>query len=259
MRRVHAVIAALTAGAAMALSGCSSSSSAPAPSGALSGSVHVLAPATMTMSLPMLDKAFTAAHAGVTLKPDIGHSPEQVNALHQGEPGDVLMTTGAQSMTQARQDGLLASSPVVFARNKLEIVVAKGNPKHITSLASLARKGVTVVLASKMMPVGGYAMTALSKAHVMVHPASMEMGSPAVVSKVALGDADAGIVFVTDLGSGGSKVQGIQIPAADQVTAPYEAAVLKSASSSAAATAYVASLTSPSAQMMLRKQDFMAP
>lgn len=265
MRRVHAVIAALTAGAAVALAGCSSASSgsgggsSSASPSKVSGSVHVLAPATMTMSLPMLDKQFTSAHSGVSVKPDIGHSPEQVTALHEGEPGDVFITTGAQSMTQARQDGLLASSPVVFAKNKLEIVVAKGNPKHITSLADLARKGVTVVLASKMMPVGGYAMTALSKAHVKVKPASMEMGSPDVVNKVALGDADAGIVFVTDLGSGGSKVQGVQVPAADQVIAPYEAAVLKSASSAAAAKAYVASLTSSSAQMMLRKQDFMAP
>lgn len=258
MRRVHAVVAAMTAGAAMALSGCSATSTGQS-SAKLSGSVHVLAPATMTMSLPMLDKQFTGAHSGVSAKPDIGHSPEQVTALHEGEPGDVFITTGAQSMTQAKQDGLLASSPVTFARNKLEIVVAKGNPKHITSLADLAKKGVTVVLSSQMMPVGGYAMTALSKAHVMVHPASMEMGSPDIVNKVALGDADAGIVFVTDLGSGGSKVQGVQIPAADQVTAPYEAAVLKGASSPAAAQAYVASLNSPSAQTMLRKQGFMAP
>lgn len=248
----------------MALSGCSSTSAASSAgtgssAAKLSGSVHVLAPATMTMSLPMLDKAFTGAHSGVSVKPDIGHSPEQVTALHEGEPGDVFITTGAQSMTQAKQDGLLASSPVTFARNKLEIVVAKDNPKHITSLADLAKKGVTVVLASQMMPVGGYAMTALSKAHVKVHPASMEMGSPDIVNKVALGDADAGIVFVTDLGGGGSKVQGVEIPAADQVIAPYEAAVLKGASSSAAAQAYVASLTSAPAQMMLRKQGFMAP
>lgn len=268
MRRLHAVLAVLTAGAVAALGGCSSSSSASAggnapsaapSSGTLSGSVHVLAPATMTMSLPMLDKQFTEAHSGVSVKPDIGHSPEQVTALHEGEPGDVFVTTGAQSMTQAKQGGLLASSPVTFARNKLEIVVAKGNPKHITGFADLAKKGVTVVLSSPMMPVGGYAKTALSKAHVKVHPASMEMGSPDIVNKVALGDADAGIVFVTDLGSGGSKVQGVPVPAADQVVAPYEAAVLKSASSSAAAKAYVRSLTSSSAQMMLRKQGFMNP
>lgn len=257
MRRVYAFLAAVAA--ATAVGGCSSSSAPSTGSRALSGSVHVLAPATMTMSLPMLDRRFTAANPGVTVKPDIGHSPDQVVALREGEPGDVLITTGAASMTQARQAGLLAGPPVVFARNRLEIVVAKGNPRHIASLADLARPGVTVVLSSSMMPVGTYSSMALSKAHVTVRPASMEMGSPDIVNKVASGDADAGIVFVTDVASGGSKVTGVPVPAADQVTAPYEAAVLKSASSAAAAKAYESFLTSAAVQSMLRQQGFMAP
>jgi molybdate transport system substrate-binding protein len=273
MRRVLGVLVAATAAAALA--GCSSAaSSSSTPTGgstaspvptpassaaALSGSIHVLAPATMTVSMPVLDKQFTTANPGVSIKPDIGHSPDQVTALHEGETADVLLTTGADSMTQAQQYGLLASSPVIFATNKLEIVVAKGNPKHITTLADLAKPGVTVLLSSEVMPIGSYADQALAKAHVTVHPASLEMGSPDIVEKVALGDADAGIVFVTDVASGGSKVQGVAIPAADQIVAPYEAAVLKSASDTAAAKAYVEFLVSSAAQATLSGEDFMAP
>lgn len=272
MRRVQGVLAALTAAAALA--GCSSATTssstpaggssaspsvAPASSAALSGSIHVLAPATMTVSMPVLDKQFTTAHPGVSIKPDIGHSPDQVTALHAGETADVLITTGDESMTQAKQENLLGGTPVVFATNKLEIVVAKGNPKHIATLADLAKPGVTVVLSSDMMPIGSYADQALATAHVTVHPASLEMGSPDIVEKVALGDADAGVVFVTDVVSGGSKVQGVPIPAADQIVAPYEAAVLKSASNTAAAKAYVEFLVSSAAQATLSGEDFMAP
>ena len=223
------------------------------------GSLIVLAPGTLATVLPTLDQAFIAATPGAALSPNIGHSPAQVIQLQQGSPGDVFLTVGSESMDQAVQAGLVDGTPTVFARNRLQIVVAPGNPKGITTLADLAKPGLTVVLPDTSTPVGVYAGQVLQKAGVTVKPASLEDGSPAVAQKVATGNADAGIVFVTDVLAAGSTVKGVDIPDADQVPAEYDAAVLKSATSTDTAKAYVSFLTTDAAQSALRQQGFLAP
>jgi molybdate transport system substrate-binding protein len=150
-------------------------------------------------------------------------------------------------------------SPRVFATNRLQIVVAAGNPKGITGLADLVRPGLVVVLCGPAVPCGRYATQALQKAGVRVVPASQETDVKAVVSKVALGEADAGIVYVTDVKAGGAKVQGIAIPGNQNVVATYPIAVVKAASHGRAAQAFVDFVLSPQGQRILASFGFGGP
>jgi molybdate transport system substrate-binding protein len=251
-----------TSAGAMASGGMSGGmammSGAPAITGA-PGSLIIVAPGALAGAVPLLDEDYIAAHPGSSLSPNLGHSSAQVLQLQQGSPGDVLLTVGSGSMGQAQKDGLLTSGTTVFARNCLEIVVAAGNPRHITSLADLAKPGLTVVVPDQSTPVGVYAAQALKKAGVTVKPASLEEGSAEAAAKVATGNADAAIVFATDVLSYGGKVAGIGIPSEDQVPAEYDAAVLRSARDADAARAYVAFLTTPAAQSELRALGFLSP
>lgn len=248
----------MPSGSTGGMSGMSGMSGMNGPITGAPGSLVVVAPGTLANALPTLDMQFTQADGG-SLTPNLGHSPAQVLQLQQGSPGDVFLTVGSQSMDQARKDGLLSGPVTVFARNRLAIIVQAGNPKHITSLADLARSGTTVVLPDQSTPVGMYAEEALKKAGVSVTPASTEEGSPEAAEQVATGNADASIVFTTDIRAAGSSVAQVPIPQADQVPAAYDAAVLASSSHQAMARAYVESLRSTMAQQALRKLGFLAP
>jgi molybdate transport system substrate-binding protein len=151
--------------------------------------------------------------------------------------------------------GLIAGAPEVFAHNRLEIAVANGNPKGIHSLADLARPGLVVVLADPSVPAGKYAQQALAKANVTVHPASLEPQVTAVLSKVALGEADAGIVYVSDVVTS-QKVQGVPIPDSQNVVADYPIAALKNARHNSTADAFIAFVLAPDGQSILKAAGF---
>jgi molybdate transport system substrate-binding protein len=140
--------------------------------------------------------------------------------LKQGAQADVFASADRAHMKTVQDAGLTVGTPQVFAHNRLEIAVAKGNPKGIHALADLARPGLVVVLADPSVPAGKYAQQALTRAGVTVKPASLELQVTAVLSKVALGEADAGIVYVSDVVTSG-QVDGIAIPAGQNVIADY--------------------------------------
>ena len=158
--------------------------------------------------------------------------------LTQGAPADVFASADMAHMTSVQSAGLLHGQSVLFAHNRLEIAVAKGNPRGIHSLTDLARSGLVVVLADSSVPAGKYAAQALAKAGVTVHAASYEQQVTGVLSKVALGEADAGIVYVSDIVTSG-KVDGVTIPDAQNVIADYPIAVLKSTQNQEGAVAFV--------------------
>jgi molybdate transport system substrate-binding protein len=178
-----------------------------------------------------------------------------VAQLTQGAPADVFASADVAHMTTVGAAGLLKGQSQVFAHNKLEIAVGKGNPKGIHSLADLARPGLVVVLADPSVPAGKYAAQALKNAGVTVHPASLEQQVTAVLSKIALGEADAGIVYVSDVVTSG-KVDGVTIPDAQNVIADYPVAVLKSAQNQAGATAFINLLLSAEGQAILKSAGF---
>jgi len=173
--------------------------------------------------------------------------------ITQGAPADVLASADTAHM--ATVASLLEEPANIFAHNRLEIAVAKGNPKAIHSLADLARSGLVVVLADPSVPAGKYAQQALAKAKVTVHPASLEQQVTGVLSKVALGEADAGIVYVSDVVTSG-KVDGIPIPDDQNVIAEYPVGILKTAQNYAGAKAFVALLSSADGQATLKSAGF---
>lgn len=175
--------------------------------------------------------------------------------ITQGAPADVFASADNAHMTTVQTAGLLAEDPRIFAHNRLEIAVAKGNPKAIRSLADLARPGLVVVLADPSVPAGKYAQQALAKANVTVHPASLELQVTGVLSKVALGEADAGIVYVSDLVTTG-KVDGVTIPDAQNITADYPVGILKATKNVPGAKAFVGLLLSGDGQAILKAAGF---
>jgi molybdate transport system substrate-binding protein len=175
--------------------------------------------------------------------------------LMQGAQADVFASADAAHMMTLVQAGLIEGTPRIFAHNRLEIAVAKGNPKGIRSLADLARNGLVVVLADPSVPAGKYAQQALAKAEVTVSPASLELQVTAVVAKVAIGEADAGIVYVSDVKTNG-KVDGVLIPDQYNVVADYPIAVLKHANNSFAARTFVDEVLSTSGQSVLAADGF---
>ncbi len=175
--------------------------------------------------------------------------------LAQGAPADVFASADVGHMTTVQSAGLLHGQSVLFAHNRLEVAVAKGNPKGIHSLADLARPGLIVVLADPSVPAGKYAQQALAKANVTVHPASLEQQVTGVLSKVALGEADAGIVYVSDIVTSG-QVDGVPIPDSQNVIADYPIAVLKSTQNLKGAVAFVDFLLSLDGQNILTAAGF---
>ena len=170
--------------------------------------------------------------------------------IAQGAQADVFASADTAHMKTLQDAGLLADPPRVFAHNRLEIAVERGNPKGIHSLADLARSGLVVVLADPSVPAGKYAQQALAKAGVTVHPASLEPQVTGVLSKVALGEADAGIVYVSDIVTSGN-VDGIAIPDAQNVIADYPIARLDAAQNKSGADAFITYVLSSQGQAIL--------
>jgi molybdate transport system substrate-binding protein len=175
--------------------------------------------------------------------------------LTQGAPADVFASADVAHMTTMESAGLIRGQSALFAHNRLEIAVAKGNPKGIHTLADLARSGLVVVLADPSVPAGKYAQQALAKAKVTVRPASLEQQVTGVLSKVALGEADAGIVYVSDIVTSG-QVDGVAIPDAQNVIGDYPIAVLNSNQNQTGAVAFVDLVLSTDGQTILRAAGF---
>jgi len=172
--------------------------------------------------------------------------------LAQGAQADVFASADTAHMKTVQDAGLLTGPSKIFAHNRLEIAVEKGNPKGIHTLADLARPGLVVVLADPSVPAGKYAQQALAKAHVKVHPASLEPQVTGVLSKVSLGEADAGIVYVSDIVTSG-KIDGVEVPDDDNVVADYSIASLSHRS---AADQFIAFVLSSQGQAILVNAGF---
>lgn len=206
---------------------------------------------------PAFDKIGQQLRADNNLATTFNYAGTQtlMSQLTQGAPGDVFAAADTAHMETMQKAGLLYGRASVFAHNKLEIVVAKGNPKGIQALADLARRGLVVVLADPSVPAGKYAAQALKNAGVTVHPASLEQQVTGVLSKVSLGEADAGIVYVSDIVTS-SKVDGVPIPEAQNVVADYPIAILKSTANQAGASAFVDLVLSGRGQAILKTAGF---
>lgn len=212
--------------------------------------LRVLAAASLTEAFGELGRTFEAIHPDTRLALTFAASSTLVRQVVERAPGDVLATADESTMAEVTAAGL-AAEPVVFARNRLAVVVAPGNPERIRSLADLPRPGLAVVLCAPEVPCGRAGAEVLRRAGVDLRPASLEENAKAVVSRVALGEADAGLAYVTDAHAGG--VEGIAIPDAENVATAYPIAALRDTPS---ARAWVDHILAPEGQRVLARFGF---
>jgi molybdate transport system substrate-binding protein len=180
-----------------------------------------------------------------------------VTQIEQGASADVLASADTTNMDKLKTDGFTAGTPQIFAHNKLEIVVAAGNPKGITGLADLAKPGVIYITEAPTVPAGKYALQILANANVKVTPKSLETDVKSVVSKIELGEADAGIVYVTDVKAAGDKVTGVPIPDSVNVIATYPIVAVKGTKNADLANAFIAYVLSADGQATLQSFGFL--
>lgn len=217
----------------------------------------VLAASSLTEAFSELGPAFEAAHDGVTVTFSFAASSALAEQVNQGAPGDVLVTADEANMQQVVDAGN-ASDPTVIATNRLALLVEHGNPKQITGLHDLARDDVVFVLCAEAVPCGKLGARALEKAGIDRAPASLEENVKAVVSKVTLGEADAGIVYVSDAFAAAGKADGMDIDiAADPgLIATYPMAVLSQTKRASLAREWIDFVLSDPSQEVLRSHGF---
>ncbi|MDX6199403.1 MAG: molybdate transport system substrate-binding protein [Actinomycetota bacterium] len=229
-----------------ALSGCASTGGTPA--GTAPRTLTVFAASSLTSAFTAAGKAFESSHPGVHVRFSFAGSQSLVAQLKQGAPADVLATADEATMRAA---GLTGAR--VFARNRLAIITAPGNPKHVTALTDLASNHLRVVLAGPTVPVGKAANRALAAAHVAVKPVSLEQDVKGVVTKVRLGEADAGIAYVTDVKAANGAVAGIDLSG---ISNSYPVAVVRAGDGGSEFADY---LLSADGQSLLASYGFLPP
>ena len=219
----------------------------------------VFAGSSLTDAFNRAGAEFIKTNPRVGFSFNFGSSSTLATQITNGAPADVFASADETNMQKVVDANLADGPPIPFAGNRLEIAVAAGNPKKIASLTDLARPDVVLVLAAPTVPAGKYALEALSKAGVTAKPVSQEVDVRAVLNKVNLGEADAGVVYVTDVKSAGGRVTGVEIPTQYQVVARYPIAVVKDSKNAALAHRFVDYLVSPAGQSVLAEFGFSKP
>lgn len=248
---------------AASLTACSTSGTESAPASSASaasasGTVIVYAAASLQATFEKLGTAFSAAHPRTTVKFSFGGSSGLLTQLTQGAPADVFATADTPTMDKARTASLVTDAQP-FATNVLTIATAPGNPKHITSLADLDKPGVSVVVCAKPVPCGAATAKVSEAAAVTLHPVSEEDSVSSVLAKVRHGQADAGLVYRTDVKGTDGAVASVDFPQADGAVNVYPIAVLKDAKNPAGAKAFVDYVRGSEGRAALAAAGFGAP
>ncbi|WP_329137629.1 molybdate ABC transporter substrate-binding protein [Streptomyces sp. NBC_01476] len=275
-RRSTLLVAAGSAAALLALTACSSDSdtssdaspSAPATTTAapsasasptVSGTVVVFAAASLQESFTTLGKEFESENPGTKVQFNFGGSDTLAASITSGAPADVFAAASPKTMKTVTDAGDGDGTPATFVRNQLEIATLPGNPKHITSLKDLTQKGLTVVLCAKTVPCGSAAQTALTASNLKLTPKSYEQDVKSALTKVELKEADAAVVYKTDVNTAGGKVDGVDFPESAKAINNYPIVRLKGAPNPAGAKAFIALVQSTLGHKVLLQAGFLNP
>ncbi|SDB99719.1 molybdate transport system substrate-binding protein [Raineyella antarctica] len=270
MKRIVALVATLPLALVAACGPAPSSSSLPGASapasttGVVGGEVQVYAPGALAAHTDLIAAAYAAARPGATAAFEVSHTPTQYEQLKQGSTTDVWIAANPKLMAQAGTDDLVLADPSrPVVRTKLAIVTAPGNPAGISSPADLAKPGVKLLLAEDQLPIGMAVSTFLQKMdagqpgysdRVKANVSSRELGVKPIVAKVGLGEADAGIVFVTDVDE---KVGVVPIPDDVNAMLSLEVAPVTKADHPEAARQFVDYLASPQGIQVLLDAGYL--
>ncbi len=219
----------------------------------------VFAAASLTESFGALGKQFEAQNSGVTVKFSFEGSSALVQKLTQGAKADVFASADQANMDKATQGEVIDGQPSVFATNRLAIAVGKGNPQGVKGLADLVKDGLTVVVCAPQVPCGAAAKKVQQASGVTLKPASEEQDVKSVLAKVRSGDADAGLVYVTDAMSAAAKVDKVDFPESAGAINNYPIAVVKDAPQTALAKQFTDFVLSAEGKQELAKAGFGAP
>lgn len=240
----------------------SSSAAAPATSASAAGgadTLTVFAAASLTKTFTELGSSFEKTHPGTKVAFDFGGSSGLVTQLSDGAPGDVFASADQANMDKATKAGLTEGAPTVFAKNTLTIVTPPGNPDQVTNFASLAKPGLQVVVCAPQVPCGSATEKIEKATGVTLEPVSQEQAVTDVLGKVTSGQADAGLVYVTDAKGAGDKVTAVPFPEADKAVNTYPVAALKNAKNPALAKEFVTYVAGPEGRSVLSAAGFAAP
>ncbi|MBC7725267.1 MAG: molybdate ABC transporter substrate-binding protein [Burkholderiaceae bacterium] len=241
---------------ALGLTACSGPA-APAPVGdALSGTIVVYAAASLTATFTTLAADFEADHPGTTVTLNFAGSSDLATQITEGAPADVFATADKKNMAKVTGAGLAAGTPMDFATNTLEIAVPPDNPAGVTSLADLASAGVTTVVCAPQVPCGAATAAVMATAGLSLTPASEESSVTDVLGKITSGEADAGLVYVTDVRTAGDAVLGIEFPESSSAVNTYP---IVAVTDGALAAAFVEYATGSAARDVLAAAGFGAP
>jgi len=232
------------------LAGCGSDSGG---SGSGEQTLTVFAAASLTKTFTTLGKEFEADHHGTTVRFSFGGSSDLAEQIRSGAPADVFASADTATMDRLGDD---VASPQVFATNTLEIAVPPGNPAHVAGFADLARPGVKLVVCAPEVPCGAATAAVAGKAGLTLEPVSQEQSVTDVLGKVSSGEADAGVVYVTDVKGAGDSVQGITFPESAGVVNAYPIATVKDGEHAELARQFVDLVLGDEGQRVLAEAGF---
>ena len=260
MTKPPATLSTLSA-VALVMAGCAAPTATPTSGATASGSTKTLtvfAAASLKGSFTTIADGYQAEHPDVKVVYSFNGSSTLVDQLKGGASADVFASADEATMTKAQDASLIAGTPTIFARNVLALVTPAGNPAHITGLdGSLA--GKKLVVCAKGVPCGNATATLASTLGVTLAPVSQEQSVTDVLGKVTSGEADAGIVYVTDAAAAGSRVITVPIPGSDKVVNAYPIAVTRNAKNPQDAASFVAYVTGDKGRAVLTTNGFATP
>ncbi|MCH0559064.1 molybdate ABC transporter substrate-binding protein [Streptomyces sp. MUM 16J] len=269
MRRTRRMLQLTGAGSAllMALAACSSSSGSSGTAGKpeepasarLSGTVTVFAAASLTESFTALGKEFEKQHPGTRVNLDFAGSDTLAANITSGAPADVFAAASPRTMAMVTSKKDTIGTPITFVRNQLEIATVPGNPHGVSSLKDLTRSGLKVVLCDKTVPCGAAAQKALDGSGLKLTPVSYEQDVKGALTKVELKEADAAVVYRTDVKAAGDRVEGVEFAESSKAINDYPIALLKNAQNTRAAKAFITLVRSAEGRKILNRSGFLTP
>ncbi|WP_445256235.1 molybdate ABC transporter substrate-binding protein [Nocardioides aurantiacus] len=253
-----AAVAAALAGALL-LAGCGGGSDgAGSDAGGETVTLRVLAAASLTETFTALGERFEAANPGTRVELSFGPSSGLAEQIGSGAPADVFAAASPSTM-QTVVDSGDAQDPQDFATNRAEIAVPAANPGDVDALADLADPAVKVAVCDPEVPCGALAADVLASAGLDVTPVTEEEDVKAVLTKVTLGEVDAGLVYVTDVQAAGDEVRGVEVPEADAASTTYPIAALAGSEHAEQARAFVDLVLSEEGRTALEDAGFGLP